>query len=244
MRRFLNGVLTMAAIASASVAFGGNQETADQVASNLKYYGNLSGRYSLDVNVENGTAVLSGYLADQSQLDRVIEIARRSPGVTKVVTTLTVQNTAAQVANSPLNGGVTQTAMQQEVLTPISATESAQLAAPGSSSMAVSGNQPLPMGANTPMPIGGASTQYEQPNLPNHAWPSYAAYPNYAGVCYPKKYCADCFPNIGPFYPYPEVPAEWRKVTLEWHDGYWYLDFDDGSTGSSNVFNGLFRPFH
>ena len=34
-------------------------------------------------------------------------------------------------------------------------------------------------------------------------------------------------PSIGPFYPYPQVPLGWRKVALEWDDGWWYLDFHD-----------------
>jgi hypothetical protein len=67
---------------------------------------------------------------------------------------------------------------------------------------------------------------YDQPHLPNYAWPSYAAYPNYAGVTYPRQYSPTCWPYIGPFYPYPQVPLGWRKVTLEWDDGWWYLDFD------------------
>ncbi len=79
------------------------------------------------------------------------------------------------------------------------------------------------------------------PNLPNYAWPGYAAYPNYAAVTYPKQYAPTAWPYIGPFYPYPQVPMGWRKVTLEWHDGYWNLDFDDGR--SKGYFSGLFRPF-
>ena len=27
------------------------------------------------------------------------------------------------------------------------------------------------------------------------------------------------------FYPYPQVPLGWRRVTLEWDDGCWQLDF-------------------
>ena len=34
-------------------------------------------------------------------------------------------------------------------------------------------------------------------------------------------------PNIGPFYPYPQVPLGWRRVSLEWDDGWWWLDFDE-----------------
>ncbi len=67
---------------------------------------------------------------------------------------------------------------------------------------------------------------YNQPNLPQHSWPTYAAYPNYAQVSYPKQYSASAFPYIGPFYPYPQVPLGWRKSSLVWEDGSWQLEFD------------------
>lgn len=78
--------------------------------------------------------------------------------------------------------------------------------------------------------------QNGQPVVPNNAWPTYANYPNYSQVAYPKQYGAGSFPYMGPFYPYPQVPLGWRKVTMEWHDGYWWLDFNDGS------FTGPFSP--
>jgi len=85
---------------------------------------------------------------------------------------------------------------------------------------------PLPMytAANR---AGVSPARYDQPCMPNYAWPSYAAYPNYAAVTYPKQYSATAWPYIGPFYPYPQVPMGWRKVTLEWDDGWWFLDFKD-----------------
>ena len=67
--------------------------------------------------------------------------------------------------------------------------------------------------------------RYDHPSLPGYAWPSYAAYPNYAAVTYPRQYSASAWPYIGPFYPYPQVPLGWRKVTLKWDDGWWNLDF-------------------
>lgn len=102
-----------------------------------------------------------------------------------------------------------------------------------------------PTGAPMPQyaaPMGGAAApaSYDQPHMPNYSWPGYAAYPNYAGVTYPKQYSPTAWPYIGPFYPYPQVPLGWRKVTLEWHDGWWNLDFDDGSY--KGPFSGLFRP--
>jgi hypothetical protein len=84
-------------------------------------------------------------------------------------------------------------------------------------------------GAPVPMHTGGgmgiAPARYDHPQMPNHAWPSYAAYPNYAAVTYPKQYSPTAWPYIGPFYPYPQVPLGWRKVTMEWDDGWWFLDF-------------------
>lgn len=73
--------------------------------------------------------------------------------------------------------------------------------------------------------VGIAPARYDHPSMPGYAWPSYAAYPNYAAVTAPKQYSASAWPYIGPFYPYPQVPLGWRKVTLEWDDGWWMLDF-------------------
>lgn len=73
----------------------------------------------------------------------------------------------------------------------------------------------------------GGSVSHDNPQMPGYAWPSYAAYPNYAALTYPKQYSAAAWPYIGPFYPYPQVPLGWRKVTLEWDDGWWFLDFKD-----------------
>jgi len=80
----------------------------------------------------------------------------------------------------------------------------------------------MPMGPGSPAPY-----HYDSPSMPGYAWPSYAAYPNYAAVTYPKQYSPTAWPYIGPFYPYPQVPLGWRKVTLEWKDGWWFLDFKD-----------------
>jgi len=95
--------------------------------------------------------------------------------------------------------------------------------------MPVAHGQPGAFGAPVPshMPHAGGATpvRYDQPHLPSHAWPSYAAYPNYAAVTYPKQYSAAAWPYIGPFYPYPQVPLGWRKVSLEWDDGWWFVDF-------------------
>jgi BON domain len=85
------------------------------------------------------------------------------------------------------------------------------------------GGQAMPAGF---VPHGGArGPSYENPQMPGYAWPSYASYPNYAAVSYPQQYSPTAWPYIGPFYPYPQVPLAWRKVSLEWDDGWWFLDF-------------------
>ena len=90
------------------------------------------------------------------------------------------------------------------------------------------GQGPGPQPAYVPGTGGGvAPVGYDQPQLPGYAWPSYAPYPNYAALTYPKQYSPTAWPYIGPFYPYPQVPLGWRKVTLEWDDGWWFLDFKD-----------------
>jgi osmotically-inducible protein OsmY len=86
------------------------------------------------------------------------------------------------------------------------------------------------LGGGAPAQLPGAGhavvpARYDQPNLPGYAWPSYAAHPNYAAVTYPKQYSPTAWPYIGPFYPYPQVPLGWRKVTLKWDDGWWQLNF-------------------
>jgi hypothetical protein len=90
-------------------------------------------------------------------------------------------------------------------------------------------NTAQPIAAHPPgyVPVSGgaAPARYDHPHMPAYSWPSYASYPNYAAVTYPKQYSAQAWPYIGPFHPYPQVPLGWRKVTLEWDDGWWMLDF-------------------
>lgn len=100
-----------------------------------------------------------------------------------------------------------------------------------------------PGGMGGPMPMGGGGmggaggmggpggmavpVRGNGPNMPNYAWPSYASYPNYAALQYPTQYSPTAWPYIGPFYPYPQVPLGWRRVSLEWDDGWWWVDFDE-----------------
>jgi hypothetical protein len=94
----------------------------------------------------------------------------------------------------------------------------APLAALGQATGAMPAHMPGPGHSVVP-------ARYDHPNLPGYAWPSYSAYPNYAGVTYPKQYSPTAWPYIGPFYPYPQVPLGWRRVVLKWDDGWWQLNF-------------------
>ncbi|MDR2761486.1 MAG: BON domain-containing protein [Planctomycetaceae bacterium] len=89
-------------------------------------------------------------------------------------------------------------------------------------------------GATGPMP-----SAYNNPYLPPYAWPTYAAYPNYAQVSYPRSYSVQAWPYIGPFYPYPQAPLGWRQVTLKYDHARWWLDFNDGEP--SGPLSPLFR---
>ena len=151
-----------------------------------------------------------------------------------VLATREVQPTAAQEPQAAPQQQPQQVAMRPTVgpapyaLQPVPATMQPRAFAPAFTSSPNGGpGGPAPSYAPG-QPTGyPAPYRYDQPQMPGYAWPTYAAHPNYAGVQYPKQYSPTAWPYIGPFYPYPQVPLGWRKVTLEWDDGWWMLDFKD-----------------
>ena len=158
-----------------------------------------------------------------------------APNFPKAATPLTTTMAQASYVDAPQDPDTMDFTTSQMLSAPVAApvTITTGSMQPVSSSSNFSG-MPMPMGAQVP-----TAGRYDQPNVPNYDWPSYAAPNNYAEVAYPKLYCPQAAPYIGPFYPYPQVPMGWRKVTLEWHDGYWWLDFDDGT--ANGPFSPLFR---
>jgi len=204
--------------------------------------------------VENGTLWLSGRVTSKEQQAAALDVARRVPGVKQVVNDLSVAAAPAPratnqlVAQSTVGSGVTPVNGVSPSPTPAQITPSmaqpmyAQqgqrpVAFAPAYSVAMANNNagfghhryaaPAPMYAPA-IAEGAPPARYDEPQMPAYAWPSYAAHPNYAAVTYPKQYAASAWPYIGPFYPYPQVPLGWRKVELEWDDGWWYLDFKDG----------------
>jgi len=345
MRRLLVALVVAAVAALGPTwALAGNQEVAVQIRDALKNSGQMHG-FRIEVKFQDGTAWLKGHVSSREQLNTALQIAFRTPGVTRIVNNLTITEPGsagapalrepdapgqrllqqsdgaiaaeqlprlasreirgpqmprpvigAEVASQPraqesprpmgradrvptafstaAAPQVSVTGLQEPTLAPPQQAEGPQpvlaqpaIAVPPQTAIAMRPTRPLPIAYTqgggaaaptpapapqapapspapqpmAPIPAGPGMVQYDHPNLPNYAWPAYAAYPNYAAVTYPKQYSPTAWPYIGPFYPYPQVPLGWRKVTLEWHDGWWNLNFDDGA--SKGMFSGLFRPF-
>jgi len=122
----------------------------------------------------------------------------------------------------PMGRPHVQQAMAQQ---PMQAIQAGCNCGPGGMGGGMMGGPPAAMGY---VPGGqSGAVNYDNAQMPGYAWPSYASYPNYAALTYPQQYSPTAWPYIGPFYPYPQVPLGWRKVCLEWDDGWWFLDFSD-----------------
>jgi hypothetical protein len=209
--------------------------------------GNLRG-YRVDMRVDKGTVWFKGHVSNPEHEMLILRTAQQAGhmGVVQVVDDIDVQQQTA----APEMQSISAETMGQEPALPVSYSQQidsrsvvGQATIPSGAPMtaltsarqagptAVS-QQPVNVAAGTgnPMPVayaGGMGVTTDNPQLPGYAWPAYAAHPNYAAVSYPRQYSASAWPYIGPFYPYPQVPLGWRKVTMEWDDGWWYLDFND-----------------
>ena len=209
-----------------------------------KEAGQLRG-FGVDVKSQNGVVQLVGRASSEAQRNTIIALAEGVEGVTGVRQNISVPkaapampkpvfaaqdveaNSLAPVAVDPVVRPARESAAPSLAVAampvaseeaPMTRTVANFAPAPGP----VAG-QPVPMAA---VPAPG-TPRYDTPNLPNYAWPGYAAHPNYAQVTYPTQYSPSAWPFIGPFYPYPQVPLGWRRVSLEWDDGWWFLDFSD-----------------
>lgn len=217
MRRLILGLAVAAATLLPNFAVADDNDIARHIMAQLQMEqqrGALKG-FHVDMRVDQGTVWYKGFVSNQAQKDLILRTAQQAHnlGVVQVVDDITVQS-AAPVAQ--------QTAYYQEANAPGYAPQTA-VPSPqyGSPSPMQAQGAPMAMNAGAQMPVAGDAA-----SLPAYAWPSYAAHPNYAAVTYPGQYSASAWPYIGPFYPYPQVPLGWRKVTLEWDDGWWWLDFN------------------
>jgi hypothetical protein len=260
MRRLLTVMVVAATTTLVPMfAMAGNQEVADQIAKNLRQSGKMSD-YQIAVKVQEGVAMVKGRVASQEQMNTAMKLVYKTPGVTRVVNEMAIGSSQAQAVTNAADDENTPMPVERVAnyytpapVQPVSATEPSQLPQQNSVNRAprplnAQGSVPVAMTQNmaiqgggvpgAPRPMysaaaqgGAAPVRYDQPCMPNYAWPSYAAYPNYAAVTYPRQYSPTAWPYIGPFYPYPQVPLGWRKVTLEWKDGWWFLDFKDSPAG-------------
>jgi hypothetical protein len=242
MRRLF---ISLMVVLTTSLALAGNQEVANQIAQNLRNSGKMSD-YRIAVKFQDGTAWLQGHVTDQSQLSAAIKIVYKTFGVNRVVNDLTIADSddaepavAQQVPSSYVPAPAKPVSAEEPRILPRLRVAQNYSRPTGQQPMPLAMNQqvqgqPAMPATGAPRPMynqaaqgGVAPARYDQPCMPNYAWPSYAAYPNYAAVTYPKQYSPTAWPYIGPFYPYPQVPMGWRKVTLQWDDGWWFLDFRD-----------------
>lgn len=214
---------------TASVALGQkpaanpNQMTADSVANVLRSSRTLA-RSRIEIEAQNGLVSLSGTLASPALKAEAVARARNVVGVQGVIDRLQVADRTIMPARyqpaSPANLGNTMVPGEMGGMTGVNVGAGAPMVN-GAPTGYISDGSPLPEG-----PAGGAGGGAgANPRPPNYAWPSYAPYPNFSAVGYPTAYPWQAWPNIGPFYPYPEVPLDWRAVTLRWDDGIWWLDF-------------------
>ena len=193
-----------------------NQVVANQIAQTLSAGGGLDG-HRVYVEYSDGIATLRGQVGNAQQQSRSIALTSQVAGVAQVNDQLQVLAPAASYYNT----GV----VQAQAMAPQSYGAPAVQAAPYALGQVAASPTPAATYASSPTAVN--SVNYNLPNVPSYAWPSYAPYPNYASVTYPHQYSPTAWPYIGPFYPYPQVPLGWRKVKLEWDDGWWMLDFDD-----------------
>lgn len=238
--------------ASAGAASPTPEQMANNVAQALKESGRLQG-YAVGVKYEDGVAWLEGRVTSEEQSATAAELAGQVAGVAHVVNKLQVVAPEAAAA-AEKKGDLLLTMLEepQDAATtpaplppnpeamPATGPAPRGMPRPIARTAGVQANMPAgrvqpaqayggggyPAGAPQGYSTAGArGVSYDQANMPGYAWPSYAAHPNYAAVTYPKQYSPAAWPYIGPFYPYPQVPLGWRKVTLEWDDGWWNLDF-------------------
>lgn len=250
MRRFfLSAALAAITAVSPNWVLADDAATAQKVAEAIRSSGQLKD-YSIGVKFEEGRAFLMGRVASKQQAEAAVALAKQLPYVSEVENHLEVKASPKQdfAVEPTAHSGTTMNRDDMLFGSAPSVPQMAGLPTAAPQPMAIPHNvQPAPSArrvsnnANTmnrqhtgaPIPTSVAPSgvaqrvAYDQPHLPCYSWPSYAAHPNYAAVTYPNQYSASAWPYIGPFYPYPQVPLGWRKVTMEWKDGWWFLDFND-----------------
>ncbi len=233
---------TAAPSGAAPAASSQNQEIAEQIGAALSS-AQLDG-YDIQIRFQNGVAMLDGSVGNQGERATASRVVSGVPGVKSVANRLRANDEPAgqpgypgarnPYAYGPPRGDVRGAGYMQQQGGPMQG----QNMPPQGYQAGYQGGPPngggMPMGPGGAPPYppsygnpgaGASQAAYNSPNMPDHAWPTYAQYPNSAAVSYPQQYSASAWPYIGPFYPYPQVPLGWRDATLRWDDGQWNLMF-------------------
>lgn len=226
-------IRTTAAVELAAPAGMSDQQVVAGVVSALgtaQQQGHLKG-FGVDVKCNQGIVSLTGRAGSAQQRNQILDIVHSAPGVQGVDQSISLigqpvganqGGIPAQLASNrmaPVHGQVPAMNAPYQMNQPVPVQ---QAGAPVMGAPVQGAPVPMAYGGG-----GGGAPRYDSPNLPNYAWPGYASHPNYAALTYPQQYSPSAWPYIGPFYPYPQVPLGWRKVSLEWDDGWWFLDFTD-----------------
>ncbi len=204
----------------AAAPAGSNQAVAEQIAAALTA-ANLDG-YDIEIRYQNGVAMLGGSVGTSAERAAAERVVQQVPGVQGVQNQL---RTTQEGPRGPMPGPQGPYGGPQGPQASIHPAAYQGAMGPGAPGMIGQGGPIQPMGGYAHGGYGSNPAVYNGPSLPEHAWPSYAQYPNSAAVTYPQQYSASAFPYIGPFYPYPQVPLGWRDATLRWDDGQWNLQF-------------------
>ena len=193
-----------------------NQTLADNVAYRLRSTGNAAGA-NVGIVAQEGIVTLTGIAKNAGQKARIVADVKGVTGV--IVVRDNIRATAAgvvQVQDPPI--GLAPIAPTPLGPTGIPLGAPVEPFAPPAPALGNPIIEPAPLGV-----AGQPAPDLQAPNLPPYAWPTYAPYNNVSRVAYPQSHPYNAFPFIGPYYPFPKVPLGWRKVTLEWEDGHWYL---------------------
>ncbi|MGL4462019.1 MAG: BON domain-containing protein [Planctomycetia bacterium] len=184
-----------------------NQNLADDLARSFEASGLFRG-YSVDVETEGGIVSLTGTVANEQQRSSMIAMTRRQAGVVSVRDQLAIADSAVVLTAAEGDLGlkaVPNGAVSESTATPIHGHVA----------------EPAPTNAFP----GGVMPYSDSPVVPPYAWPSYTPYNNYASMAYQTQYPSGAWPFIGPPYPYPMIPSGWRRTTLTWKRGYWWMKF-------------------
>lgn len=194
-------VISAASLGTSVRGDDSNQSLADRIAGEIQSSGVVKG-YHLDIEAAAGIVELSGDVANHQDREDLIDLVRSQSGVLAVRDRIAVRDAATQPASD----------LQQVADTSI-VTEGSELAG----------------GVIEPEPVmdyqGGIAPYSDSPIVPPYAWPSYTPYNNYASMAYQTQYPSGAWPFIGPPHPYPMIPSGWRRVSLTWKKGYWWMRF-------------------